>query len=113
MAAVSLFCVLTFTNVVTALSAAAGFYILARSIDALQIIAAAAEHTEALAPRIADWFMQGLALLMPRLDQMTQTGWLIDTAPDPGALLRVLAQTVIYVVLILGAALFDLYRQEL
>lgn len=113
MAAVSLFCVLTFTNVVTALSAAAGFYVLARSIDALQIIAATSEQTEALAPRIADWFMQGLALLMPRLDQMTQTGWLIDTVPDPGALLRVLAQTVIYVVLILGAALFDLYRQEL
>jgi len=113
MVAVSLFCVLTFTNVVTALSAAAGFYLLARSIDALQIIAATSSETVALAPRLADWFMQGLALLMPRLDQMTQTGWLIDAVPDAGALVRVLAQTVIYVVLILAAALFDLYRQEL
>jgi ABC-type transport system involved in multi-copper enzyme maturation permease subunit len=113
MAAVSLFCVLTFTHVLTALSAAAGFYLLARSIAALQIIAATSEHTAALAPRIADWLIHGVALLMPRLDRMTQTGWLIDAPPDAGTLVSILAQTVIYVSLILSAALFDLYRQDL
>jgi len=113
MAAVSLFCVLTFTHVLTALSAAAGFYLLARSIAALQIIAATSEQNLPLAPQLADWFMQGVALLMPRLDLMTQADWLIGTAPDAWALASVFAQTVIYVVLILGAALFDLYRQEL
>lgn len=113
MAAVSLFCVLTFTNVVTALSAAAGFYLLARSIAAFQIIAATTEQTVALAPRVADWFFQGVALVMPRLDLMTQTGWLLDAVPNAWALAGVLAQTVIYVVLILGAALFDLYRREI
>ena len=113
MAAVSLFCVLTFTHVLTALSTAAGFYLLARSIAALQIIAATSEQNVLLAPRLADWFIQGVALVMPRLDLMTQTGWLIEATPGAGALAGVLAQTVIYVVLILGAALFDLYRQEL
>ncbi len=113
MAAVSLFCVLTFTHVLTALSAAAAFYLLARSMAALQIISATSEQNVLLAPRIADWFIQGVALVMPRLDRMTQTGWLIDAAPDAGALAGVLAQTVIYVALILGAALFDLYRQDL
>jgi len=113
MAAVSLFCVLTFTHVLTALSAAASFYLLARSMAALQIIAETSEHNVRLAPQLADWFIQGVAVVMPRLDQMTQTGWLIDAAPDTATLASILAQTVIYVVLILGAALFDLYRQDL
>jgi Cu-processing system permease protein len=113
MAAVSLFCVLTFTHVLTALSAAAGFYLLARSIAALQIIAAAGEHTVALGPRIADGIIQGVALVMPRLDRMTQTGWLIDAPPDAAMLVSILAQTAVYVGLILSAALFDLYRQDL
>jgi len=113
MTAVSLFCVLTFNHVLTALSATAAFYLLARSLAALQIMAETSEQTVALAPRLADWFMQGVALVMPRLDQMTQAGWLIDAPPDATALAGVLAQTAIYVVLILGAALFDLYRQDL
>jgi len=113
MAAVSLFCVLTFTHVLTALSAAAAFYLLARSIAALQIIAATSAQTTDLAPRMADWFMNGVALLMPRFDQMTATGWLIGTAPDAAVLASVLAQTAIYVGLILAAALFDLYRLDL
>jgi ABC-type transport system involved in multi-copper enzyme maturation permease subunit len=113
MSAVSLFCVLTFTHVLTALSAAAGFYLLARSMAAILIIAQTSEQNVLLAPRLADWFIQGVALVMPRLDQMTQTGWLIESAPDAATLAAVLAQTVIYVVLILGAALFDLYRQDL
>lgn len=113
MAAVSLFCVLTFTHVLTAMSAAAGFYLLARSIAALQIIAATSDQTVPLAPRLADWFIRGVALVMPRLDQMTQTGWLTNASPDPAALASILAQTVIYVALILAAALFDLYREDL
>jgi len=113
MAAVSLFCVLTFNHVVTALSAAAAFYLLARSLAALRIIAETSEQTTALAPRLADWFIHGVALVMPRLDQMTQAGWLIEATPDGTVLAGVLAQTVIYVALILGAALFDLYRQDL
>jgi Cu-processing system permease protein len=113
MAAVSLFCVLTFTHVLTALSAAAGFYLLARSIAAIQIMAHASEQNVMLAPRVADWFIHGVALVMPRLDQMTQTGWLIEAAPDAATLAGVFGQTAIYVVLILGAALFDLYRQDL
>jgi len=113
MAAVSLFCVLTFNHVLTALSAAAAFYLLARSLAALRIIAEASEQNMALASRLADWFIQGVALVMPRLDLMTQAGWLIEAAPDTTVLAGILAQTVIYVALILGAALFDLYRQDL
>ncbi len=112
-AAVSLFCVLTFTHVLTALSAVASFYLLARSLAAITIIAATSEHDAALAPRLADWFIRGVALVMPRLDLMTQSGWLIGTVPDAKALTGILAQTVIYVILILGAALFDLYRREI
>lgn len=113
MAAVSLFCVLTLSHVVAALSAVAGFYLLARSIAALQIIATTSEENVTLAPRIADWIAQGIALVMPRLDRMTQSAWLTDPGPVVPDLTNAVAQTAIYVALILAAALFDLYRQEL
>ncbi|MCZ7563016.1 MAG: ABC transporter permease [Burkholderiales bacterium] len=113
MAAVGLFCVLTLSHVLGALTAVAGFYVLARSIAALQVIAAASPDTVALAPRIADWMAQGIALLMPRLDRMTQSAWLADGGPGLADLGNALGQAVLYVALILAAALFDLYRQEL
>jgi ABC-type transport system involved in multi-copper enzyme maturation permease subunit len=113
MVAVSLFCVLTLSHVVAALTAVTGFYLLARTIAALKIIAATSEESVALAPRIADWLVQGIALLMPRLDLMTQSAWLVSPEPASQYLGGVFAQTAIYVMLILAAALFDLYRQEL
>ncbi|MCC6611462.1 MAG: ABC transporter permease [Burkholderiales bacterium] len=114
MAAVSLFCVLTLSHVVAALSAVAGFYLLARSIAALQIIARPSEENIALGPRIADWIAHGIALAMPRLDRMTQSAWLTDSGSVVvHDLTSAAAQTAIYVALILAAALFDLYRQEI
>jgi len=113
MAAVSLFCVLTLSHVLAALTAVAGFYVLARSIAALLIIAGTTEENVALGPQVADWIVQGIAIVMPRLDRMTQGAWLADAGPTAADLGSALAQTVIYVALIVAAALFDLYRQEL
>jgi len=113
MAAVSVFCVLTLSHVLAALTAVTGFYLLARSVAALRIIATPSEENVALAPRIADWIAQGIALVMPRLDRMTQSAWLADAGVAMADLGSALAQTAIYVLLILAAALFDLYRQEL
>lgn len=113
MAAVSLFCVLTLSHVLAALTAVTGFYVLARSIAALQVIAATSPENVALAPRVADWIAQAIALVMPRLDRMTQSAWLADAGPALADLGSALGQAAIYVALILAAALFDLYRQEL
>lgn len=108
-AAVSLFCVLTLTHVVPALATVFGFYVLARSIAAMQIIAATAPSA-ALSDRIADWLVHGIALLLPRLDLMTQSAWLVDAAP--ANLGHALLQTAIYATLIIAAALFDFQRKN-
>jgi ABC-type transport system involved in multi-copper enzyme maturation permease subunit len=111
--AMSLFCVITLTHVVPALAAVLGFYVLARSIAALQIIATAAGASVAWTDRAATWIVQAIALVLPRLDEMTQASWLVAGPPTAGAIATVLAQTVVYTVLLVAAAQFDLHRQNL
>jgi ABC-type transport system involved in multi-copper enzyme maturation permease subunit len=112
-AAMSLFCVITLTHVVPALAAVLAFYVLARSIAALQIIALGSEGSTAWSDRVANWTVQGIAFLLPRFDQMTQTAWLVVAPPSAGALASVFAQAAVYTLLLVAAAQFDLQRQNL
>lgn len=112
MVAVSLFCVLTLTNVVAALGAAAAFYLLSRSMGAAQIIAAAGESSTLWQDRAADWTVGAIAKLLPAFDQWTQTSWLVAAAPEWSTLGSIALQAGVYVALILAAALFDFHRQN-
>jgi hypothetical protein len=112
MVAVSLFCVLTLTSVVAALGAAAAFYLLARSIGAARVIAAAGESSSAWTDRAADWAVGAIAKLLPSLDQWTQTAWLVAAPPDASQLGAIVVQAAVYVALVLAAALFDFHRQN-
>src|SRR5260221_369233 len=53
-----------------------------------------------------------LLLALPALDGMTQTTWLLESAPGASALGSVIGQTALYLVLICSAALFDLHRKN-
>jgi len=110
--AMSLFCVLTLTQVVPAFAAVAGFYLLSRSMAAMQIIAGAALQEPTLTDRVVNAIVELIALLLPALDRMTQTTWLLDSAPGASTLGAIVGQTAIYLVLIGAAALFDLYRKN-
>jgi ABC-type transport system involved in multi-copper enzyme maturation permease subunit len=111
--AVSVFCVLSLTQTLSALAAVAGFYLLARSVSAMQIIAGASRTGESsLAERAITQAVDLIALLLPALDRMTQTAWLLDSVPSAGAVAGILAQTAIYLVFIGAAALFDLHRKN-
>lgn len=112
MAAVSLFCVLTLNQVVAALAAAAGFYILSRSIAAAQIIASAGAQSATWSERLADRTLDAIALLLPSLDLMTRSDWLVAPGFDWAQLGRLVAMATLYVTLIVAAALFDLYRKN-
>jgi ABC-type transport system involved in multi-copper enzyme maturation permease subunit len=111
--AFALFCVLSLTQVISALVAVAGFYLLARSIGALQIMAAN-PLSDALSSgqSLVNFVIEAIAFLLPGLDRMTQTGWLIYGPPPPAEILGLLAQTAAYVLLLCGAALFDLQRKN-
>jgi ABC-type Na+ efflux pump permease subunit len=110
--AMSLFCVLSFAQVVPAFAAVAGFYLLSRSMAAMQIIAGAPLQDPSLTDRVVNAVVELIALLLPALDGMTRTTWLLGSAPSVSALGSVVGQTAVYLVLICSAALFDLYRKD-
>lgn len=112
MAAASLFCVLSLTQVVPAISAAAGFYLLSRSLATMQLIAASSlTHDPTWSDRVMSVVVSAIAFLLPGLDRMTLSSWLVET-PDPHLLTGVFFQAVIYLALLAGASLFDLYRRN-
>jgi ABC-type Na+ efflux pump permease subunit len=108
--AMSLFCVLSLSQVVPALAAVSGFYLLSRSMTAIQIIAGASSDGQTATDHVVNAIVALIALLLPSLDAMTQTAWLAGGAF--GNAFAVFGQTAIYLTLICGAALFDLYRKN-
>jgi Cu-processing system permease protein len=82
-------------------------------MSAIQVIAAVSSAgTPSLFDRFVGLTVDLVALMLPALDQMTRTAWLLEAAPTAGTMLQVLMQTVIYLVFIMAAALFDLYRRN-
>jgi ABC-type transport system involved in multi-copper enzyme maturation permease subunit len=76
--ALSVFCIITFHQVMPAASFVLSFYLLARSIGAIRLISASPLLADqSLAHRVADWLLNALAYLLPALDRFGQTGWLV------------------------------------
>lgn len=112
MTALSLFCIFTFSQIMPAMSLVLGFYLLARAISAIQLIG----HTPLGESDMSRQFMvhaiDGIALLLPRLDTFTQTAWLVNAAGNWPQLGPIVAQTAIYLALLTAGALFDLSRKN-
>jgi ABC-type transport system involved in multi-copper enzyme maturation permease subunit len=111
-AALSLFCVLTLTNVMLALAAVGGFYVLARSIGAIQVIASASSGSTQPSDLVLRHFTELLALLLPNLDRVTQAAWLTDPSISLTVLAPVGLQAGSALILVLAASMFDFYRQN-
>jgi hypothetical protein len=112
-AAISIFCAISLTQVTAAFATTAGFYLLARSISAMQVIAAtpitlAQNWTDAA----LKWIIDAIALAMPALDRMALTDWLLDQPPSAAEISSLVLQTLLYLVLIGAATLVDLYRKN-
>ena len=112
-ATASLFCVLALPHAIAALAAVGGFYLLARSITALQLIAAGPLlNQDSLPQRAIIWLLDTIALLLPRLDGFADTAWLTTGAGGFAALPNQALQSLLFVALLCAAALFDLYRKN-
>lgn len=114
MAALSLFCIITFSQLLPAAGFVAAFYLLARSVTAMRLMSAnpVAGH-DTLSHQVTRGLVDGLGYLMPALDHWTETAWLVNAVPEPSALLAIVAQGVIYIGLLAAATLFDFYRRSL
>jgi hypothetical protein len=112
-ASLALFCVITFAQVMPAISFVLAFYLLARSVNAVRLLSASPllapdEWTNRAVARLAD----ALAWCVPNLDRFTATTWLVDGS-GASALGFVAMQTLVYASLLVLAGLFDLYRKNL
>lgn len=109
----SLFCIITFNQVMPAAGFVLAFYVLARSVGAAQLISASPLlANQGLAHRFADGVLHALAFVLPELDRFTQTTWLVHGGGNLGSLSMSLGQTVVYVPLLAAAALFDFHRRN-
>jgi len=111
-AAFALFCITTFSQLLPSATFVLAFYLLARSITAIQLISASTLAQPGLATNFGTFLADTIALVLPRLDAFTQTAWLIDAPVNPLSLAAVALQTAIYVMLLLAAAMFDLHRRN-
>ncbi|OUD15368.1 hypothetical protein [Thioflexithrix psekupsensis] len=111
---ISLLCVLTLPHTVLAFSAVAAFYLLARSIHTIELMATGIlpNITQTVVDQWIAGFIQVLALLLPDLARFTKTDWLLDNTFAFDELSLLFLQTLIYLAVILSAALFDLYRKN-
>jgi hypothetical protein len=111
-AAAALFFAMTLRQFVPALAATAGLYLLARSVGAMQEIAAGPLAESSLPARLAQHGVDAVALLLPRLDAMTRSAWLLYETPAAGTYAAVLGGALLYVVLLAAAGLFDFHRKS-
>ena len=109
---VSLFCVQSLTQLLPAFSTTISFYALARSMAAMQVIASFSPGSTPWVDKVITQIVNFIALILPSLDQMTQTSWLLSGAPALSVIGRILFQILLYDTLIGSAALFDLYRKS-
>lgn len=112
-AAFSILCLFTFSQITLALTAVVGFYMLSRTIAAIQLIGQG--HLvagDSLSQRFIERLLEGIAFVLPELDRFTLSDWLVYHTGDWASLVPIAGQTVVYVALLVGAALFDLYRKN-
>jgi hypothetical protein len=111
-AAASVFCMVTFSQLLPAATFVAGFYLLGRSITAIQLMSRSTLAGEDWGAQAAAFVADMLAFLLPRLDAFTQTAWLLGTQSLPVTPVSLAIQVLVYVLLLLAAAMFDLYRRN-
>lgn len=112
-AAAALFFSVTLAGLVPAIAAIAALYALGRSISAIQAIASGPLAEPGFAGRLAHWAVDGIALLLPRLDLATRTEWLLYGAPAAPAYATAMTGLALYVLLLTAAGLFDFQRRSL
>jgi ABC-type Na+ efflux pump permease subunit len=113
-AAAALFFAMTLVQPVPAIAATAGLYLLARSIAALQALAGGGPLAdESIAGTLARGAVSAVAFLLPRLDAVTRSEWLLYGAPPAAAYAAAIGSLLLYGIVLAAAGLFDFQRKNL
>ena len=111
-AAAALFFAVTLAQVVPAIAATLALYLLARSIAAVQAIASGPLAGDSDLSRLAALMIDAVALLLPPLDAVTRTEWLLYAVPSASAYALGLGALLLYGVVLTAAGLFDFHRRS-
>ena len=110
--AFSLLCLFTFADILWSFMAVMAFYLLARSMETLSLLSAASALPSGdVAQDLMALLVQLLALLLPDLHAFTRSEWLLHGVGFAG-MREVLLQAVLYLIILISAALFDLSRRN-
>lgn len=110
MVAFAVLCMVSMQQLPAALAACGGFYLLARSIGTLQLLAHG-KRPDGSNSGAAGHVFDLLATLLPHLDRYGSSDWLVYQGGGLQDLAGMLTQTVLFVTLLVLAALYDLYRK--
>jgi ABC-type Na+ efflux pump permease subunit len=111
-AAAALFFAMSLASLVPALAATAALYLLARSMSAMQAIASGPLAEQNLAHELARRVIDALALILPALDRVTRSEWLLYGPPDGRSYALALGGLLLYAVLLAAAGIFDFQRRS-
>jgi hypothetical protein len=100
-------------QLVPALAATAGLYLLARSIGAMQSLAANPLVPDTMLAQAERWLVHAIGLALPRLDSATRAEWLLYGPPGLAEFGSMLAGLALYAALLTVAGLFDFHRRSL
>jgi hypothetical protein len=76
-------------------------------------MAAAPVGDPSAASRLAQYAVDALALVLPRLDAVTRTAWLLYELPAAGTYAAAIGSLVLYALLLAAGGLFDFHRRSL
>lgn len=114
MTALSVFCIVTFTQLMPAASFVCGFYLLGRALTAIRLMSdTPMVGGDTLSHRVISLLVELLAMVLPALDRFAQSAWLVDATATWPALGANAVQASIYIALLGAAAMFDFYRRNL
>ncbi len=114
MTALSVFCIVTFTQLMPAASFVVGFYLLARALTAIRMMSdTPLAGADTLSHQVISLLIDTLSLVLPALDRYAQSAWLIDHTGSWPIIGANAIQAALYIALLGAAAAFDFYRRNL
>lgn len=111
--ALAMLCLFTFSNITVSFVVVMAFYLLARSIAAIQLISSSPIlETKTFSQEFMNFLIDAIAWVLPDLADYTRSEWLVSGL-EKEVVVTVLIQTAVYLPLLMAAGLFDLYRKDL
>jgi len=111
--AISLMFAFAFSQLTASITAALLFYLLSRSIAAIQLMAHGPMSNQSdTSQQVMTHMVDAMAYLLPDLERFTRTDWLLYPASSTVELGTLGLQTAVYLMLLSAVALFDLYRKN-